>query len=75
VSVRQRYAGSAEASGDDLPIVAVRAACRQVQLDAPHRGLYLGAKLQEVFARVLTRADRKGMPDAADDANQLILFN
>ena len=41
---------SAEASGDDLPVVAVDAGSGQVQHDAPHRGLDPGAELHEVFA-------------------------
>src|SRR5450631_4240231 len=41
----------AEVSGDDLPVVAVDAGGWQVQHDAPHRRLYPGAELQEVFAQ------------------------
>src|ERR1039457_3794897 len=40
-----------EASGDDLPVVAVDAGGGQVQHDAPHRGLHPGAQLHEVFAQ------------------------
>src|ERR1017187_3870431 len=43
--------GGAETSGDDLPVVAVDAGGRQVQNDAPHRGLHPGAQLHEVFAQ------------------------
>src|SRR5450759_1842027 len=42
---------SAEASGDDLPVVAMDAGSGQMQHDAPHRGVYPGTKLQEVFAQ------------------------
>jgi hypothetical protein len=41
----------AEVSGDDLPVAAVDAGGWQVQHDAPHRRLYPGAELQEVFAQ------------------------
>src|ERR1017187_8718474 len=39
----------AEACGDDLPVVAVDARGRQVQHDAPRRGLHPGAELPEMF--------------------------
>ena len=42
---------SAEVAGDDLPVVAVNAGSRQVQHDAPHRGVYPGAEFQEVFTQ------------------------
>jgi hypothetical protein len=41
----------AETCGDELPGIAVRAAHRQVQHDAPHRGLDPGAEFHEVFAQ------------------------
>ncbi len=51
---------SAEASGDDLPVVAVDAGSGQVQHDAPHRGLDPGAEFHQMFAQgaELGRAER-----------------
>ena len=42
---------SAEASGDDLPVVTVDAGSGQMQHDAPHRGLDPGAELHQMFAQ------------------------
>ena len=42
---------SAEASGDDLPVVAMQAGGWQMQHDAPHRRLDPGAEFHEVFAQ------------------------
>ena len=42
---------SAEASGDDLPVVAMDAGGGQMQHDAPHRRLDPGTELHEVFAQ------------------------
>ena|ERR1700730_9305744 len=42
---------SAEALGDDLPVVAVDAGGGQMQHDAPHRGLDPGAELHQMFAQ------------------------
>src|ERR1017187_320952 len=41
----------AEASGDDLPVVAVDAGSGQMQHDAPHRGLDPGAELHQMFTQ------------------------
>src|SRR3989442_9115519 len=53
---------SAEASGDELPVVAMDAGGGQVQHDAPHRGLDPGTELHEVFAQ---RVDLSGSEGGA----------
>jgi len=42
---------SAEASGDDLPVVTVQTGRGQMQHDAPHGRFHPGAELHEVFAQ------------------------
>ena len=53
---------SAEASGDDLPVVAMQASGWQVQHDAPHGRLDPGTQLEQVFAQ---RADLGGSEGGA----------
>ncbi len=43
--------GSAEASGDDLPVVAIDAGSGQMQHDATRRGLKPGTELHQMFAQ------------------------
>src|ERR1700690_52811 len=43
--------GSAETSGDDLPVAAVDAGGGQMQHNAPHRGLNPGAELHQMLAQ------------------------
>ena len=53
---------SAEASGDDLPVVALQASGWQVQHDAPHGRFHPGAEFHEVFAQSADLRGAKGGP-------------
>jgi hypothetical protein len=61
---------SAEACGDNLPVVAVDAGSGQMQHDAPHRGLDPGAELHEMFAQ---GADLGGSEGGARSAQSQFL--
>ena len=51
----------AEIAGDGLAIVAVDEAGRQVQHDAPHRGLDSGTELHEMFSQRADLGERKAV--------------